>query len=116
MANKPVEVPTEIVERPSGNLFGKTLKKLRGMRHMAVEQAKHLMLERHKIDYMNRDKYKIVEDCIVLPSGKEVTELRLYQLVDAAVITIDTEVKSELQGGIQFLREFNDGTPQSKKS
>ena len=114
MSDKPAtpdDVPVERVERPTGNIFGKTLNKLRGERRMAVEGAKQKMLERHKIDYKNRNKYKIVEDRVVMPNGKEVTELRLYELIDGAVVTINTDVSSELQGGINYLKEFQPYEP-----
>ncbi len=110
MIDKPVEVETEYVERPSGNLFGKTLNKMRGEKKMAIMNAKNKMFERHKIEYRNQKYYRIVEDRVVLPGGREVTELRLYQLIDAAVVTVKSDVTSELEGGINHLLEFkNDG-------
>ena len=105
--SKEIEVETEVVERPTGNLFGKTLSKLRDERIMAVMSARQKMFERHKISFNNQDKYKIVQERLVVPSGKEVIELRLYQLIDGATVTITSEIKSELAGGIHKLKEFS---------
>lgn len=102
------EIATEQVERPAGNLFGKMLNRVRGERMSAVSNAKSKMLTRHNITYLDYDKYKIVEDRIAHRDGREVIELRLYELKDAAVITINTDVRSELQGGINNLMEFSD--------
>lgn len=103
------DVPEEQVERPSGNMFGKMLNKYRSAKKMAIWDAKNKLFERHKVTYRNANQYKIVEDKIVLPSGKEVTELRLYELIDAAVVTVNPDITTELEGGIKKLREFNNG-------
>lgn len=103
------DVPVEHVERPSGNLLGKSFNQIRYARKMEIEKAKRLMFERHKVTYRNEKYYKIVEDKVVTPGGKEFTELRLYQLIDGAVVTIKPEVTSELEGGINHLLEFKDG-------
>lgn len=107
MADKLPPVPEEQVERPTGNLFGKTLSKLKFTKWSAVDDAKRQLFKRHSIDFKNADQYKIVEDRIVGRNGEERIELRLYELKDAAVVTIKSEVTSELQGGIKNLREFN---------
>lgn len=108
MADKEeVQVPEEVVERPAGNMFGRMLNKYRSAKRMAVMDAKNKLYERHKITYQNQNRYKIVIDRVVLPSGKEVEELRLYELIDAAVVTVNPDITTELQGGISNLGEFN---------
>ncbi len=104
-----IEIETEQVDRPRGLLLGRTLNKLRGERFNAMQAAKNKMFDRHGITYRDRNKYKIVEDRITHRDGKEVIEIRLYELKDAAVVTIKTDVTTELQGGINNLVEFNDG-------
>lgn len=108
MTDKPkIEVETEYVERPKGNMFGKMLSKHRNAKFVAMLDAKNKLFERHKITYRNQNYYKLVEDRVVLPSGKEIIEMRLYQLVDAAVVTMNSDVTTELAGGINQLREFD---------
>lgn len=107
--NKLPDVPVEYVERPKGHLLGKAFNQIRGLRNMEIEKAKRLMFERHKVTYRNQKYYKIVEDKVVTPGGKEFTELRLYQLIDGAVLTIKPEVTAKLEGGINHLMEFKDG-------
>ncbi|MGI9028144.1 MAG: hypothetical protein ACR2FM_04900 [Candidatus Saccharimonadales bacterium] len=104
-----IMTPNSETERPANNLFGKTLNKLRGERMSAVGDAKSKMMARHNISPRDHNKYKIVEDRTVRHrDGQETIELRLYELKDAAVVTISTSVTSELQGGINNLREFDD--------
>lgn len=102
-----IEVEIERIDRPPGFLFGRTLNKLRGQRIDAVANAKSKMLKHHKIGYKELSRYKIVEDRIVHRDGHEVIELRLYELKDAAVVTINTSVVTDLSAGINKLREFS---------
>ena len=116
MADKKLPpVPEEEIERPKGNLFGKMLKHYRSEKAMALYNAKNKLFERHSIDFRNSNQYKVVQDRIVLPNGKEVIELRLYKLIDGAAITIETNATSTLEGGISNLREFKtDGKETAK--
>lgn len=109
---KPTEVETEYVDRPRGNLFGKMLSKHRSAKMSALMDAKQKLFARYKINYRNQKYYKIVEDRVVLPSGKEVIEMRLYQLIDAAVVTMNSDVTTDLSGGINQLKEFQNETGQ----
>lgn len=111
MADDLPQVPEEQVERPRGNMFGKMLQRYRSAKTMAVHNAKATMFTRHKIDYKNQNRYKIVEDRVVLPSGKEVIELRLYELIDGCAITITANADHTIDGGINQLREFRPYEP-----
>lgn len=103
---KEPEVPVEYVDRPKQNMMGKLLNRYRSEKSMALMAAKHKLFERHGVDYKNANQYKMVEDRVVLPSGKEVIELRLYQLIDGAAITIEANATATTEGGISNLREF----------
>lgn len=89
-----------------GNLFGKMLNKYRAIRSLAISDAMVKLKQRHEITSQKENQYKIEEHTVVMPSGDEVIELRLYQLVDAAIVTVEGDVTTSLQGGIKNLREF----------
>lgn len=110
MADLPA-VPEEQVERPRGNMFGKMLSAYKSAKWSALHDAKQAMFDRHKVTRSNENKYKLVEDRVVLPSGKEVIELRLYELIDGCAITITANADHQLEGGINQLREFRPYEP-----
>lgn len=89
-------------------MFGKLLNRVRFERTMAREKAETALWERNNLgNPTKRDGYKLAETKVVHKDGKEVTELRLYKLIDAAVVTISSEVSSEIVDGIHKLRENN---------
>jgi hypothetical protein len=98
-------VEVEYGLRPKG-MFSKLLNRYRNTKRAAISDAKSKLFARYEIDFNKESLYKIVEDCVVLPSGKEIIELRLYKLEDAAIVTINTDMTTELEGGINYLREF----------
>lgn len=110
--DKPVlpDVPEEEIERPRGNMFGKLLNNYRFAKSNAIFEAKRKMFERHKVERHNEKYYKVVSDRVVLPSGKEVVELRLYQLIEGAVVTVKGDLTTEIEGGINHLLEFKSGS------
>jgi hypothetical protein len=103
------DVPEEAIERPHGNMFGKLLNKYRLAKRNAIMDAKRKMFERHKVERHNEKYYKIVSDRVVLPNGKEVIELRLYQLIEGVVVTVNPDLTTEIEGGINHLLEFKSG-------
>ena len=92
-------------------MFGKMLNRYRFAKWSALNDAKQTMFDRHKVTRDNENRYKLVEDRVVLPSGKEVIELRLYQLIDGCAITITAEANHEIEGGINKLKEFQPYEP-----
>lgn len=103
MANdkKPVPWPEK-----EPTLMGKLLSRVRFERKIARERAEAALWERNNLSNpTTRDGYKLAETKVVHRDGKEVTELRLYKLIDAAVVTVSSEVHSEIAEGIGRLRE-----------
>lgn len=89
-------------------LMGKLLNRVRFERIMARERAEAGLWKRNNLENpKTREGYKLAETKVVYTDGKEVTELRLYKLIDAAVVTISSEVSSEIVDGIHKLRENN---------
>lgn len=106
MADVPLEIETESIKRPDGNMFGKMLNHIRSIKELEKSKVKQKMFARHNITPRNMKHYKLVEDRTITPHGTEFIELRLYQLIDGAVITIKPDVKAETEGGIKHLLEF----------
>lgn len=89
-------------------MFGKLLNRVRYERMIARDKAERELWKRNNLDNpAQREGYKLAETKVVHRDGKEVTELRLYKLIDASVITVESEVRSMMEAGVEKLRENN---------
>lgn len=89
-------------------MMGKLLSRVHSARYFSRQQAEDELWKRNKLDNpTKRDGYKLAETAIVHRDGTEYKELRLYKLVDAAIVKISSEVNVETSFGIENLRENN---------
>lgn len=90
------------------NTFGRLLDSWRTKKQIEIDSAWHDLLKRNGLDPHNYDAriWELREVEVKLPSGGERVELRLYKLVDAAVIEMKAEVSPEVHIGIRELSEF----------
>lgn len=95
-------------DKPQATMFGKLLNRVRAERKLAYQKAEQDLWKRNKLDNpAQREGYKIAETTTVYRDGREEKELRLYKLVDAAVVTINSEIHSTIENGTDKLRENN---------
>lgn len=89
-----------------GTMFGKLLTRVHNARHYSRLQAQNELWRRNGLEKAEkREGYKIAETKEMHRDGTEVVEYRLYKLIDASVVTLSSEVKSEVVTGIKALRE-----------
>lgn len=89
------------------NIFGQLLNLYHTKKQMAIQSAKDTLQQRNGVDYRNDQAFKLDEREVALPDGKTVTEIRLWKLVDAVVVSVDPEVKVETKDGITALGDFH---------
>lgn len=84
------------------NIYGKMLNRLRYERQVAREQAEADIWKRNGLDNPNqRNGYKLAETQRVNRDGTEITELRLYKLIDSATIVLSAEVSAQIVKDMQ---------------
>lgn len=79
-------------------MFGKLLTSVQQQRKLAHEQALRDLWKRNDLS-PGAAGYKIAETKAIHRDGREVTEYRLYKLIDASVTTIKAEVTSSVETG-----------------
>lgn len=89
------------------NTFGRLLNIYRQKKQYAIEAARTSLEQRNGVDYKNAQTFKLEERELPMPNGKNVTEIRLWKLVDAAVVTIDPDVEVTTKGGVTALGDFH---------
>ena len=89
-------------------MMGKLLSRVHLARWQSRDQAERELWKRNGLDNpTKRDGYKLAETAVVHRDGTEYKELRLYKLVDAAIVKISSEVNVETTFGVDKLRENN---------
>lgn len=86
------------------SLFGGLLTQVQRARKAARDKAVADLWKRNKLA-PNAPGYKLAETSMVKQDGAEVIEYRLYKLVDAAVVTTSSEVKTIVEDGVAAVRE-----------
>lgn len=79
-------------------MFGGLLTSVQQQRKLAHEQAVRDLWARNGLN-QNAPGYKIAETKAIHRDGREVTEYRLYKLIDATVTTIKAEVIASIETG-----------------
>lgn len=96
-------------------MMGKLLSRVHSARYFSYREAEAALWKRNKLENpTKRDGYKIAETSVVHRDGTEYKELRLYKLIDAAIVKISSEVNVETTFGTDKLRENNRDGEQSK--
>lgn len=88
------------------NSLGKVFNQLRIKRQQMRERAEIDLWRRNNLSPEQKG-YRIAESRVRLPDGTEFVELRLYQLIDAAVVSLDIELTENIKEGISHLHDFN---------
>ena len=88
----------------SDNMFGKLLTRVQAERKSSRERTIADLWRRNKLN-PNANGYKLAETQIINRQGAEITEYRLYQLVDCTVVTITSEVTAAVETGLRALPE-----------
>lgn len=92
-------------------MMGKLLSRVHFARWHSRDDAERALWKKNGLDNPTlRAGYKLAETSTVHRDGTEYKELRLYKLVDAAIIKISSEVNTETQFGLENLKEFQNGT------
>lgn len=81
------------------NMFGKLLTRVQNTRKMARTQAVADLWRRNKLN-PNTGGYRLAETDMVQRDGTEITEYRLYKLIDCSVVTVRSEVKHSIETGL----------------
>lgn len=89
------------------NLFGQLLNQWRLTKHASIDAARTRLEQRNKVDWSNNQAYKLEETEIKLPNGHEITEIRLWKLVDAEVVRMTSSVEAQTQEGVTALGDFH---------
>lgn len=85
-------------ENPETTMFGKLLTTVQQTRKLAHETAIKDLWRRNELRE-NAPGYKIAETKAIHRDGREVTEYRLYKLIDATVTTVKAEVTTLVETG-----------------
>jgi hypothetical protein len=85
-------------------MFGKLLTEIQAQRKFTRERAMADLWRRNKLS-PGAPGYRLAEAPTVQADGSEITEYRLYRLVDATVTTISSQVKAETDNGVQAIHE-----------
>jgi hypothetical protein len=93
-----------MTEKFEQGAFGKLLTEYRRTREQARAQAIAELWKRNKLA-PNDPGYKLAETPMVKKDGSEVTEYRLYKLIDAQVVTVGAEVTTQVEQGVSAVRE-----------
>lgn len=87
------------------NMFGKLLTRVQNTRKMARAQAVADLWRRNNLN-PNTGGFRLAETEMVQRDGTEVTEYRLYKLIDCSVVTVTSEVKHSVETGINAAVEM----------
>jgi hypothetical protein len=102
---------------PAKTVFSKIMGRVAMARLETRRQAERELWERNGLGNPKlRDGYKLAQTDSVARDGTEVTEYRLYKLIDAATVTIKSEVKSTIKLGIAELPKGEDNAGQTNSS
>lgn len=101
------------VENPETTMFGKLLAAVQQQRKMAHDRAIADLWSRNNLS-PNQNGYKIAETKAIHRDGREVTEYRLYKLIDASVTTVKAEVTTEVETGADKAVEMKSWPEQQK--
>lgn len=85
-------------DNQESTMFGKLLTVVQQQRKLAHVMAMSDLWKRNNLS-PNASGYKIAETKAIHRDGREVTEYRLYKLIDATVTTISTEVTTSIETG-----------------
>jgi hypothetical protein len=94
-------------------MFGKLLTSVQQQRQLAHDMALKDLWGRNGLS-PNAAGYKIAETKAIHRDGREVTEYRLYKLIDASVTTIKAEVTSSVEIGADKAVEMKSWPEQQK--
>jgi hypothetical protein len=107
--------PMPWLSRPA-TMVGKLMSRVHNARYWSHQEAMDELWKRNDLENPTlRGDYKLEESEVVYKNGTEVRELKLYKLVDAAVVTIETQISSNAQMGTEYLREKQQHVPAEEK-
>ena len=86
------------------SMFGKLLTEVQAQRKFTRERAIADLWRRNKLN-PSAPGYKLAETVTVQNDGCEITEYRLYKLVDCTVTTIVSEVRATTETGLKAIDE-----------
>lgn len=90
------------MERGKKTLLGKTLSALRFERQQARQKAARDLWERNGMaNPKTRSGHKLAETTTLQQDGTEVTEYRLYKLIDRSLVTISSSVSTKITTGVE---------------
>lgn len=82
-------------------LFGKLLNRVHTARELTAIEAKNELWHRHGLGKpADRVGYKIAETKKMNYDGTEITEYRLYKLIDVARVTVSARIETEIVTGL----------------
>ena len=88
----------------TGSMFGKLLTEVQAQRKFVRERAIADLWRRNKLT-PSAPGYKLAETVTVQSDGSEITEYRLYKLVDCSVTTLTSEVHANTETGLNSIHE-----------
>ena len=87
------------METKKPTLLGKTLSTLRMERQLVRDRAVSELWKRNNLK-PDAEGYRVAETSTIQRDGVEVTEYRLYQLVDRAVVRVSSKITTGVEYGI----------------
>ncbi len=89
-------------------LMGQLLKKVAAVRWQAKKDAAEALWKKHGLDNpTKREAYRMIEESSVTRDGAEVTTIKLWKLIDKAVIEMGSEVNVTVREGIEHGDEYS---------
>lgn len=99
------------MEAKPKTMLGDLLTKVQKERKFSREQAIKELYKRNGVG-SNSPGYKLAETAVIHDDGREVTEYRLYELIDSTVTTLTAEVNMLVETGIE---QVSDGKVLKRK-
>lgn len=97
-------------------MFGKLLNRVQTARKMSRISAVNELWHRNGLAKPgDRVGYKLAETVAMHHDGTEITEYRLYKLIDATVTTVSSEVSTRVETGLETLVENKSGAKTSNE-
>ena len=88
------------MESKKNTLLGRILSTVRTERQLARDKAVTELWKRNNLaNPTKRDGYRMAETSTVSRDGTEVTEYRLYKLIDRALVTTSSKIATDVKYG-----------------
>jgi hypothetical protein len=86
------------------SMVGKLLMRVKQARAVSHDQEIAALYKRNHAT-PGTPGYKLAETQAVKANGKEVVEYRLYKLIDCSVVTMDAEITTHVETGLNSIHE-----------